>query len=87
MSCLCLYRCYKNCPYIICGAIYSSDPLALPRQVEKADSNELGVMGDEVARKVDSVSFTQERLKRQIDNLDDRVKVRSSHAGSVVRGG
>ena len=50
--------------------------LSVSDQVERGDSNELGVMGDELSRKVDSVTFTQERLKRQIDNLDDKVKVR-----------
>ena len=46
--------------------------------MEKSDSNELGVMGYELSRKADSITFAQERLKKQVDNLDEKVKVRLS---------
>ncbi|KAF0313671.1 hypothetical protein FJT64_015808 [Amphibalanus amphitrite] len=44
------------------------------KMAEKSDSNELGVMGDELTRKADTITFSQERLKKQIENLDERVK-------------
>ncbi|XP_037074771.1 uncharacterized protein PF11_0207-like [Pollicipes pollicipes] len=44
------------------------------RTVERSDDAGSYVMGDQISQKLDSVTFSQERLKRQINMLDDRVK-------------
>ena len=36
------------------------------------------MMGDKLTQKMDSVMFAQERLKRQVDQLEDSVKVRNA---------
>ncbi|XP_043188162.1 myosin heavy chain, non-muscle-like [Amphibalanus amphitrite] len=44
------------------------------KQAERSDDNENNMMGDKLTQKMDSVMFTQERLKRQVDQLEDSVK-------------
>ena len=34
------------------------------------------ILGDKLQQKMDSISFTQERMKRQLDDLQDRTQVR-----------
>ena len=48
----------------------------LSSQAERSDDNESNMMGDKLTQKMDSVMFAQERLKRQVDQLEDSVKVR-----------
>ena len=36
------------------------------------------ILGDKLQQKMDSVTFTQERMKRQLDDLQDKVQVGSS---------
>ncbi|XP_037094230.1 putative leucine-rich repeat-containing protein DDB_G0290503 [Pollicipes pollicipes] len=44
------------------------------KQAERSDDNESNMMGDKLTQKMDSVMFAQERMKRQVDQLEDTVK-------------
>ena len=45
-------------------------------QQQQAGEDASMILGDKLQQKMDSVTFTQERMKRQLDDLQDKVQVR-----------